>query len=151
MRILFAIFLFELSVTASDLASLQLRVDTWITNNITAITSSQTSFRAANPHYFQGRLTHTSIPSHTDAADGDAPADKLAVHPGDQAESWLDVMPFLDGQAMPAALRIDIYKGQQGQGWVLIAFIKHNGVTYNRSIATGLEADMRNAGWGVYD
>jgi hypothetical protein len=144
-------WLTSLQSHASDLQALQLRVNEWITNNLTAITSSQTTYRAANPHYFQGRITHSTIPSHTTANDSDAPADRLTDHPTDQPESWMDVMPFLDGQNMPAALRIDIYKGQQGQGWVLKVFIKHDGVLYVRIKSTGLEAAERDSDWAIDD
>lgn len=126
------------------------RVDTWLTNRFGILNSRQNTYFANHGKYFQGLLTHTVTPNHTASTTADITADRLALHPTDQLESWLDAIPTLDGEVLAGAIAIDVFNGPRGQGWVLTVYVRYNGTTYRRIKAVGAETE-RDESWAVYD
>ena len=101
------------------LGQLRAAIETDLAARYADIKAAQDAYFAAHGRYFQGVLTHTSIPAHTVAVQNDAAPDNMAGHPTDQAETWNDFLPGIAGQSMPAALETHVYDGPDGPGWTL--------------------------------
>lgn len=101
--------------TADDVKA---RVDLWVTANWDAIVQKQEDWLTSHDVYWQGLITHTSPPRHARQTDGAIEADRLASHPTDQADSWLNVWPGLNGVKLDFAIWVDVYNGPSGIGWV---------------------------------
>lgn len=132
----------------ATLAQLRTRVDDWLAARWPTVLARQDAFFTNRGRYWQGLITHTVIPAHTTAVDADVVADRLAMHPTDQAQSWLDVLAELSGIVFPAALVMDVYDGPQGKGYVATIFVRHNGTLYSRSQNVGPES-FRTQAWAV--
>lgn len=130
------------------LAQARDRVDTWLANHWPNFVARQENFRANRGRYWQGLLTHTSIPNHLSGGAADAVADRLSVHPTDQFEDWKTAFPEWDGVPIPAAVKVDTYGGPQGQGWCATIYVRFNGTLYSRAQNVGPES-YRTYGWRV--
>ena len=115
-------------------------IDTFVTNHWATIVARQENFRANRGRYWQGLPTHFVCPAHANNTDGSKVGDRLDEGPGDQFSTWLNVFPEWLSELLPACVRIDVYDGPQGQGWVLTVEATHNGTTYRRSQNVGPEA-----------
>lgn len=121
-------------------ATVQLAIDVDFAARSAGLQSLQTTFRGARPHFFQGGLTHATLP-----VDGvGAAPDRLTAHPTDQASSWSDF-----GASIPSiayALRCDVYDGPGGKGYVLSTWATLNSVRYARHYNFGPDS-TRERGW----
>ena len=120
------------------------RVDQFITDRLAVFSARQENFRTNRGRYWQGLLTHTNVPAHTNSADGDSIADRLIQSPTDQLENWVTVFPEWSGESIPCALSVDVYDGPLGAGWILIIFIRYNGQLYRRAFNVGPDSSRSN-------
>jgi hypothetical protein len=134
----------------ATLLQLRTRVDAWLADKWPTVVARQDNYLANRGHYWQGLLTHTIVPTHTNSVDGDAVPDRLVVHPTDVFEDWKTAFPEWDGVNIPAALKIDVYDGPQGKGWCATIYIRYNGTLYSRSRNVGPESERTEA-WHVVD
>ena len=134
----------------ATIAQLRTRVDDFIANRLPLIVARQENFRTNRGRYWQGLLTHTVVPAHTNSADGDSIADGLVQTPTDSLDNWAAVFPEWTADSIPCALRVDIYDGPSGKGWVLFIFVRFNGQLYRRGLNVGPESS-RSHGWTVID
>jgi hypothetical protein len=113
----------------------------WATHGPTVI-SRQNAYLAAHGHYWQGIESHGTLPD-----DGVSKAPDLTKKPTDQLDRWLD---FFSGYSLPAtwpiSVRIDVYDGPQGKGWVVVLRFTKNGQTWQRSWNFGPET-FREQAW----
>jgi len=136
-------------IHAETLNQLRNRVDTWLTNKFPILNNKQDAYFLTHSNYFQGLMTHSSIPAHTTTTVADTVADQLALHPTDQLENWLDVS-LLAGENLAGAILIDVFENATGKGWIVSVYVKHNGVTYRRIKAVKGEIH-RDMDWHVYN
>lgn len=132
----------------ATLTQLRTRVDNWLAAHWPTFTARQENYKTNRGNYWQGLLTHTIVPEHTNAADGDSIADRISIHPTDQFEDWLTAFPEWDGVNIPAAVKCDVYDGPQGKGYCATLYIRHNGILYSRARNVGPESE-RTYGWRV--
>lgn len=136
---------------AETLVQLRNRVDNWLTNKVPVLVARQNTYASNhNGKFWQGLITHATIPSHVPATAGDVTADRLTFTPTDQAESWLDILPEWEPEAFAAAARVDTYNGPSGRGWILTVWVRFNGVTYVRAKGFGPETN-HDHDWRVFD
>lgn len=115
-------------------------IDSAIATRWDLITAQQEALLQATGNYWQGLLTHSTIP-----ADGAAiPPDRAGEKPSGQPYSWLDLQGL--PSEMASALRCDSYAGPQGKGYVLVMMVEIEGIVYERLINVGPEA-YRSRGW----
>jgi hypothetical protein len=115
-------------------------IDTFVTNRWPTIVARQENFRTNRGRYWQGLFTHTLAPAWTSAADGSSLGDRLSEGPGDQFSTWLNVFPEWATELLPARVRIDVYDGPDGQGWVVTVEATHNGNLWRRVVNVGPES-----------
>lgn len=132
--------------TETTLAEWRDRVNTFLANRLPLVTDRQNAYFSAHGRYWQGLRTNIADLHYTDTVDAAAPGDNLNSAPTDQIETWLAVLPELDGVSLPAVLWIDTYSGPQGHGWVATVLICHNSICYTRSHNVGPET-WRTAAW----
>lgn len=97
-------------------------------------------FQAAKSRYWQGPATHAAPP-----ADAAASPPDLARAAHGETESWSEAglpLPPL----MECAVRIDVYDGPSGRGYVIAGELLLAGVRYLRRAHAGPEA-WREHGW----
>jgi len=115
-------------------------VDTRLVGRWSEIQQAQAGYHATHGRYAQGLLTHSSIP-----ADGvEAAPDRKHAKPTDQAESWeqLSNLPA----TMMSALRLDVYDGPEGVGYVVVVGVRIGGRLWQKRINVGPET-WRAHGW----
>jgi len=152
MKLLLMLFLLSTTLArAENLSDLRFRVDTWLTNHFSLLNSRQNTYKTAHGKFFQGFITHSVVPNQTDSTTNDVPANQLTLHPSDQTENWTDLIPELSSENMAGAIKIDVYKGPTGFGWVVSVYVKYNGTIYRRVKAIGNEASSRDEAWRVFD
>jgi hypothetical protein len=132
----------------ATLAQVRTRVDAFLTDKWPTVVARQQNFFINRGRYWQGLLTHTIYPAHTNGADGDSIPDRLNSNPTDQFENWSAVFPEWDGVAIPCALKCDPYDGPYGKGYFVTILIRYNGVLYSRSQNVGPETRFQY-GWRV--
>ncbi len=109
--------------------------DLW-TNHIVP---RQADYLAAHGRYWQG-LVFNGVPNNASSGDPTV-AETACDHtkkPTDQVHSWADA-GVSAGATWPAQLRIDVYNGPTGHGFVGVARVQWNGNVYQRSHNTGPE------------
>lgn len=134
----------------ATLSEVRTRVNQWLTDKWPAVVSKQDVYFAAHGEYWQGLITHTTIPTFTDLVDGDAIPDRLLSKPTNMVVSWADAFPSLVGITWPAALLMNVYDGPAGKGWQATLFIYYDSVLYTRSGGVGPESDSRDFNWQVW-
>lgn len=111
----------------------------------------QAAYLAAHGRYFQGYATFSLAALPDNPSGGAATVLEVApttnTHPTDQAETWTDSGIVL-GATIPMALRMDVYDGPQGKGYVGTVWARWAGNTYTRSQNFGPE-DWRTQAWAV--
>lgn len=115
-------------------------IDNLLAAYLPTISQRQADFYALTGDYFQGLPTHTTPP-----ADGAMVLpDNLDTVPIGQPVPW----PGEDfpAQGLPCSVRLDIYVGPSGAGWVLTAEVVIGGVLWRRAINVGPET-YRAHGW----
>lgn len=120
-------------------------IDNFVTNKWSTIVARQENFRANRGRYWQGLATHSACPAHASNSDGSKVGDRLNEGPGDQFSTWLNVFPEWLSELLPACVRVDVYDGPEGQGWVLTVEAMHNGTLYRRSQNVGPESHRTKA------
>jgi len=94
--------------------------------------------------YFQGLWSHSTTPDESSST----PPDQLTGRPTDQLEDfnamWTEVRIGLG--RLPCRIRIDVYNGPQGQGYVVMFETSRLGAVYARAINVGPET-WRESGW----
>jgi len=123
---------------------IQTAADNFWTTNQQKFIDVQDAYAAAHGgNYFQGIITPTTPPD-----DGAFTVPDLTKKPTDQAERWQDV--FTGGNALPAtnwpvSIRIDVYDGPRGKGWVLSVTYTKAGETWERAVNVGNETEREFA------
>lgn len=145
---IFVLF-FSGQIQAETLVQLRNRVDVWLTNRWPMVVSRQNAYLTNHGRYWQGLITHTSIPAHESTTSADSTGDKLTLRPTDQTETWLDIFPEWSSESLAAAVVMDVYSGPEGQGWIATVFVKFNGTIYKRTKATGPET-WRDSVWSIF-
>lgn len=131
------------------LTQIRARCDDFLTSRWAALVAAQEAYFQTHGRYWQGLATHDLPPDHTTAAALDTVADRLATHPTDQSETWLDFLPALQGVSIPAALAIDVYEATQGHGFVATLYVRFNGTAHSRTQAIGPLASDYNRPWAA--
>lgn len=132
----------------ATLAQLRTRVDSWLASHWPAFVARQENYFTNRGNYWQGLLTHSVTPAHTNGSDGDSVADRINIHPTDQFEDWITAFPEWEGMALPAAVKVDTYDGPAGKGYCATIYVRHNGVLYSRAQNVGPESN-RTYAWRV--
>lgn len=123
-----------------SLATVRAKIDNWLTPKWPWLIGKQSDYFTANGYYFQGLWTHTGELIQTDALDGDTVPDNLSSRPTDQVHTWHDAVGnALNALLLPARLKLDVYDGPQGKGWVAVLQVKYNGNVYQRAKQVGPE------------
>ena len=134
-----------------SIATVRDRIDNWLTPRWVWLRGKQDDYFAAHGQYFQGLWTHTNEVEQTDALDGDTIADNLDSKPTDRPHDWRDAVGnALDALPIPARLRLDVYDGPLGQGWLATLQVKYQGNIYQRSKQVGPET-WRTVDWHKRD
>lgn len=131
-----------------NLTQLETACNSLITSVFNKLTSQQPNYLLNRGQYWQGVTTHTVVPSHTTSKWGDAIPDALTIHPHDQYEDWIATLPDMVSVATPCAFRVDVYDGQSGKGYELIAIFNFNGTRYERHLNVGPET-YREQAWSA--
>lgn len=135
---------------AETLNQLRNRCNTFLTNKVPILVARQNTYASNHGgRFFQGLITHSSIPAHTTSTAGDAPGNRLTFRPTDQIESWADILPEFNSENFAAAATIDVYNGPSGNGWFLTVWVRHNGVIYQRQKWWGPE--NHDYDWRIWD
>ena len=126
-----------------SLATVRDKIDNWLQPRWVWLSGKQDDYFTAHGHYFQGLWTHTGELIQTDALDGDTIPDNLTSSPTDQTHTWQDAVGnTLDALPLPARLRLDVYNGPDGMGWVAILQVKYQGNIYTRAKQVGPETEF---------
>jgi hypothetical protein len=127
-------------------AQIQAAIDSyWATTLAPKVASVQATYAASHSgRFWQGIITPTTPPD-----DGALVNPDLGKKPTDQPEDWDDV--FTGPNALPTtnwpnSLRIDVYNGPSGQGYVVVGVYTKGGETWGRSINIGPET-YRDLPW----
>ena len=125
-----------------SLASVQSDIDAALASLLASIDSAQATYFAANGIYFQGLLSHKTIPSDG----GTVAADNLSATPSDQAVTWatFGVTPG----TIPAAVRCSTYKSQVGYGYRKQVVFIYAGAMYSKQTDSGNDSASAY-GWGT--
>lgn len=107
----------------------------------TAIQNRQTTYLANNGKYWQGKWSHSLAP----AEGNDVAPDRTNIDkPTDIAEKWTDL--FTVPAVMPCSIKVDVYSGPLGIGYVGTVIVRILGETWTRSQNSGPET-WRTDGW----
>lgn len=91
--------------------------------------------------YFQGLRVHDILPS-----EGNETVPDRSKKPTDQIESWEDAGITLPS-TMPLSVRVDVYNGLQGWGFVVIGELEVGNKVWRRAINVGPESYRNTDGW----
>jgi hypothetical protein len=100
--------------------------------------------------YWQGLVTTQTalIPNNPDDASAVREvAPETDTHPTDQAETWTDAGIVL-GSTLPMAIRVDVYDGPLGKGYVGVVYARWDTTIYVRSHNSGPET-WRTDPWRI--
>ena len=127
----------------------QATIDGEITTMLVGMNAQQNIYKTNHGglKFFQGLTTSTdaTLPDNLDAGLIQVVVQTLTGKPTDQTENWVGFGIIIPG-TMHYAMTVDTYGGPLGQGWVLNAHMKQNGLVYNRSINSGPET-FRDRAW----
>lgn len=132
----------------ATLSQVRTRVDAWLADKWPVLVARQETYFANHGHYWQGVRTHTFDLNHTSQTDGDSSPDNLNSRPTDVEESWTTLFPAWEGVSIPAVLKVDVYDGPLGKGWVATVWVAYNGTVYRRSRNVGPWTERTEA-WAV--
>jgi streptogramin lyase len=134
----------------ATLNQVRTKVDDWLALKWPTVKSRQQTYFDNHGRYWQGLITHSSVPVFTTNSDGDAIPDDLSFKPTDGLLSWEDIFPDWEGALLPCAIKIDVYDGPQGMGYVGVVFVRYNGTVYSRSQNVGPESSRTKA-WHIVE
>ena len=127
------------------------KVDNWLAPRWDWLVGKQEAYHTNHGHYFQGLWTHLAEIEQNDLLTGDTIPDNLTSKPSDQEHTWHDAVGgAFDSLPFPARLRLDVYDGTDGQGWVAKLEIIYAGNLYRRSKQVGSE-QWRTKDWALID
>ncbi len=117
-----------------SLASTQSDIDTAVATLISNINSAQATYFAANGVYWQGLISHNTVP-----ADGNSvSADNLSATPADQAVTWDTFMGANKPGSLPAAVYVHVYKKPDGsQGYRIQKMFIYSAAFYSQISDSG--------------
>lgn len=118
---------------------IQFVADGLIDSKFGKIAAKQQNHILNRGHYWQAGGTHQVTPAHTITVWDYRPGDRLSEVAGDELGNWANTLPEMVGLDLPVNLRCDVYAGADGQGWVLVAQYRHDGILYERSLNVGPE------------
>lgn len=110
------------------------------------IVPRQAAYFAVHGRYWQG-LAFNALPANANNANPGI-AETACDHtkkPSDQAHDW-SAAGVAAGSTWPAQLRVDVYSGPLGHGYVCVARVRWNGSVYERSHNMGPET-FRTQDW----
>lgn len=152
-RALALVLLLATSASAQGLA-VRTRVNDWLRDvALPRIQSRQTTYAANHDgRFWQGLWTHGdgSTPSYAQDTDTTTvPADRLddapALGVGETPRSWRQQDSGASGLSWPCRIRIDVYDGPSGTGYVVTASIIYQGNIY--AISRGFGPEDRDTPW----
>ena len=119
-------------------------IDNIIDQHLPRIATYQAAYLLGHGRYFQGLWSHATTPDEA----SNNPPDQLASRPTDQLEDfgamWSQVAV---GQGrIPMRVRVDVYNGPAGQGYLMTFETARAGVSYQRVVNVGPES-WRSANW----
>lgn len=136
----FAIASAQPGAAAPDRATLLARPDQQFDQDYANMVTKQDQYRAKHGRYWQGLQTHSKAPGATSTS-----PDLWFNVPTDQrGYGWGKMISFAN---MPYSMRVDVYSGPDGDGWVLCAQVTEGGQTLERCQGDG--AENRDRGWQV--
>jgi len=136
-------------LTVTEKRSLRRASDRFLAKEWARIQARQSAYFTTKGKYFQGLPTHASAPVHTDSAFPTPAPDRLTTKPTDQAEDWLSQFSEWNGMAMPSLVRMDVYDGPQGKGYVVTVEAFRGTQRWRRSINVGPET-YRGRAWAPH-
>lgn len=114
------------------------RIDNWLAPRWSWLVGKQDTYFDNHNTYFQGLWTHTSVVEQDGITQMDVVSDNLSSKPTDQPRTWHDAIgSAFDSLPFPCRLRIDVYDGPQGNGWVAVLEVLYGGDIYMRSKQVG--------------
>lgn len=127
-----------------SLASTQSDIDTALATLITNINSAQATYFAANGCYWQGLISHNTIP-----ADGNSvAANNLSAVPSDQNVTWDTFMGVNKPGTLPAAVYVHTYKKPNGsQGYRIQKLFIYAAAFYSSTTDSGNDPSSA-VSWG---
>lgn len=122
-------------------AEIKAKVDTFLTTMWNTIKNREATYLANNGKYWQGKWSHSGIP----AEGNDVAPDRTATdRPTDIVEKWTDI--FTVPATMPCSVKVDVYNGPLGIGFVGTVQVSILGDVWERSQTFGPE-DWKTQGW----
>lgn len=116
------------------------RIDNWLAPRWSWLVGKQDTYFSSNGRYFQGLWTHTATVEQDDVVIMDEVPDNLSSKPHDQTHSWHDAVgSAFDSLPFPCRMKIDVYDGPQGHGWIATLQVLYKGDIYIRSKQVGPE------------
>lgn len=127
-----------------SLASTQAAIDSAVATLLAAIDTAQTTYYGTYGKYWQGLISHVTIP-----ADGsNVAADNLSATPTDQVTTWDDFMGVNKPGTIPAAVRVDVYKKPDGSwGYKKKVLFIYAGSAYS-TVSDPINSS-NNVAWGA--
>lgn len=131
----------------TNLPALRNQIDARLAALWDIILDRQVAHYASYGTWFQGLVTHGSIP-----ADGAMLfPDNWGSSPSDQLTNWQDFLGAHLPNSLEMAISIDTYNGPLGSGFTACVWVFANGDLYRRCRAIGPEARDRLVPWELVD
>jgi hypothetical protein len=140
--LLASLLLAEPVLASVSFAARMARADQRFNQDFESLSQKQDAHKARFGRYWQGLETHSTPPGQQDRS-----PDRWFNTPTDQrGHGW---GKFISFNNMPYSMRMDVYSGRDGDGWVLCARVLEGGKVLER--CTGEGAEMRDKDWTVID
>jgi len=122
-----------------SLASTQSDIDTALATLITNINSAQATFFASNGYYWQGLISHNTIPANGNSV----AANNLSAVPSDQNVTWDTFMGANKPGTLPAAVYVHTYKNPNGsQGYKIQKLFIYSAAFYSSQVDSGNDSSV---------
>lgn len=126
-----------------SLASTQAAIDTAMSTLLANIDSAQATYYASHGRYWQGLISHLTIPNGSSVA-----ANNLSATPTDQVVTWDTFMGVNKPGTIPASITVDVYQTQTGAwGYVKRVLFVYQGAIYSTATDSGADP-ANNVPWG---
>lgn len=114
------------------------KIEAWYFDFEKEIVAKQDAFFKDNKRYWQGLPTHSEVPDQRSATEGNTTADRIDVATT-EGDKWSLFTDLLNSAPIPASVTCNTYKGPKGEGYEIVLFFKHEGLTYTRVFNYGPE------------